>query len=95
MAFKRWAKSKSKTAPTRMWDENEMKIVGWCLNKNIGISIMPDWKNEINNWKINIEINKKTFTDPNRYEDDQVLDKVYEYYKYYYNKYKSNTNQNR
>ena len=44
MAFKRWTKSKSKTAPTRMWDEDEMKIVGWCLNKNIGISIMPDWK---------------------------------------------------
>ena len=91
MAFKRWAKSKSKTAPTRSWDEDEMKIVGWCLNKNIGISIMPDWKSEINNWKINIEINKKTFTDPNRYEDDKVLDKVYEYYKYYHHKINTNT----
>ena len=70
-----------------MWDEDEMKIVGWCLNKNIGVSIMPDWKSEINNWKIDIEINKRTYTDPNRYEDDKVLDKVYEYYKYYYAKY--------
>ena len=70
-----------------MWNENEMKIVGWCLNKNIGVSIMPDWKSEINNWKIDIEINKRTYTDPNRYEDDKVLDKVYEYYKYYYEKY--------
>ena len=70
-----------------MWNENEMKIIGWCLNKNIGISIMPDWKSEINNWKIDIEINKRTYTDPNRYEDDKVLDKVYEYYKYYYEKY--------
>jgi len=87
MAFKRWARTKSKTAPTRMWYENEMKIVGWCLNKNIGVSIMPDWKSEINNWKIDIEINKRTYTDPNRYEDDKVLDKVYEYYKYYYEKY--------
>ena len=94
MAFKRWAKSKSKTAPTRMWDENEMKIVGWCLNKNIGISIMPDWKNDLNNWQIEITINKNTHIDPKRY-DDNVLDKVMEYYNYYYNKYKSNTNQNR
>ena len=94
MAFKRWARAKSRTAPTRSWDENEMKIVGWCLNKNIGISIMPDWKSEINNWKIDIEINKKTFTDPNRYKDNDVLNKVVEYYKYYYNKYKLNTNQN-
>ena len=70
-----------------MWNENEMKIIGWCLNKNIGVSIMPDWKSEINNWKIDIEINKRTYTDPNRYEDDKVLDKVYEYYKYYYEKY--------
>ena len=87
MAFKRWSRAKSRTAPTRSWDENEMKIVGWCLNKNIGISIMPDWKSELNNWQVDIKINKKIFTDPNRYEDDQVLDKVYEYYKYYYEKY--------
>ena len=94
MAFKRWSRAKSRTAPTKSWDENEMKIVGWCLNKKIEISIMPDWKSELNNWQIDIKINKKIFTDPNRYEDDTVLDKVYEYYKYYYNKYKLNTNQN-
>ena len=87
MAFKRWARSKSKNTPTRSWGEDEMKIVGWCLNKNIGISIMADWKSELNNWQIVIKINKKIFTDPNRYEDDKVLDKVYEYYKYYYEKY--------
>ena len=87
MAFKRWARAKSKNAPTRAWEEDEMKIIGWCLNKKIEISIMPDWKSELNNWQIDIKINKKIFTDPNRYEDDKVLDKVYEYYKYYYEKY--------
>ena len=94
MAFKRWARAKSKNAPVRTWGDDEMKIIGWCLNKKIEISIMPDWKNEINNWQIDIKINKNIHTDPNRYEDDSVLDKVYEYYKYYYNKYKLNTNQN-
>ena len=87
MAFKRWARAKSKNAPVKTWGDDEMKIIGWCLNKKIEISIMPDWKNQLNNWKIDIKINKKIFTDPNRYEDDKVLDKVYEYYKYYYEKY--------
>ena len=87
MAFKRWARAKSKNAPVKTWSDDEMKIIGWCLNKKIEISIMPDWKDQLNNWKIDIKINKKIFTDPNRYEDDKVLDKVYEYYKYYYEKY--------
>ena len=87
MAFKRWARSKSKNTPTRSWGDDEMKIIGWCLNKKIEISIMPDWKSELNNWQVDIKIKKKIFTDPNRYEDDKVLDKVYEYYKYYYEKY--------
>jgi hypothetical protein len=87
MAFKRWSRAKSRTAPTRSWGDDEMKIIGWCLNKKIEISIMPDWKDQLNDWQIDIKINKKIFTDPNRYEDDKVLDKVYEYYKYYYEKY--------
>ena len=87
MAFKRWARAKSKNAPVKTWGDDEMKIIGWCLNKKIEISIMPDWKDQLNNWKIDIKINKKIFTDPNRYEDEKVLDKVYEYYKYYYEKY--------
>ena len=86
MAFKRWSRTKGKKAPTRGWTDEEMKIIGWCLNKNIGVSIMPDWKNELNPWQIDIQINNSIHTDPNRYEGDEVLDKVYEYYKYYYEK---------
>ena len=47
---------------------------------------MPDWKHEYNLWQIDITINNKTHVDPKRYDED-VLDKVYEYYKYYYDKY--------
>jgi len=86
MAFKRWQRAPSKKGLKKTWSESEMKIIGWCLNKKIEISIMPDWKSELNNWQVDIKINKKIFTDPNRYEDDKVLDKVYEYYKYYYEK---------
>ena len=86
MAFFRRPKLPRKTAPTKPWTNDEMKVVGWCMNKNIHVSITPDWKHEFNLWQIDIKINRKTHVDPARYDDD-VLDKVYEYYKYYYDKY--------
>ena len=91
MAFKRWQRAPSKKAPERSWDKQEMKIIGWCLVRNIKIGISPDWKDEMNRWQIDININGKIHTDPNRYENDTVYNKVVEYYKYYY---KPNTNNN-
>ena len=86
MAFKRWKKSPSRKPPTKMWDKDEMKIVGWCLQNKIGVGISPDWKHELNKWQIDISINGNIHTDPNRYDDEVVLNKLYEYYKYYYDK---------
>ena len=94
MAFKRWKKSPSKQPPEKSWSQDEMKIIGWCLNKNIGVGISPDWKDESLKWKIDIRINKKIHVDPNRCYDDNVYDKVVEYYNYYYNKHNVNTNNN-
>jgi len=87
MAFKKWTKSPSKKPPGKSWDEKEMKIIGWCLNNNISIGISPDWKDDMNRWQIDIIVNKKTYTDPHRYNSDVVYNKVNEYYKYYYDKY--------
>ena len=87
MAFKRWNKSPSKIPPEKTWTTKEMKIIGWCLNKNINVGIGPDWKDDLNRWQIEININGKTHTDPNKYNDDVVYNKVNEYYKYYYDKY--------
>tara|TARA_R100001082_G_scaffold107166_1_gene80769 strand:+ start:157 stop:423 length:267 start_codon:yes stop_codon:yes gene_type:complete len=86
MAFKKWQRSPSKKAPHRSWTQDEMKIIGWCLSKNIGVGISPDWKGDMK-WQIEISINGKIHTDPNRYDNDNVYDKVNEYYKYYYDKY--------
>ena len=86
MAFKRWNKSPSKTPPEKTWTLKEMKIIGWCLTKKISVSISPDWKDDLNRWQIEININGKTHTDPNKYNDDVVYNKVNEYYKYYYDK---------
>ena len=86
MAFKRWNKSPSKRPPKKTWSEEEMKIIGWCLNKNIKVGISPDWKDPTNRWQIEISINGRVHTDPNRYSDEEVYNKVNEYYKYYYDK---------
>ena len=94
MAFKKWQRSLSRKPPERQWLEEEMKIIGWCLNKNIKISITPDWKNNISDWLIDISINSKTHTDPNKYSKEQVYDKILEYYNYYYSKHNVNTNDN-
>ena len=85
MAFKRWKKTPSKRPPTKVWSTEEMKVIGWCLQNKIGVGISPDWKDDFNRWQIEININGKVHTDPNRYNGN-VLDKMYEYYKYYYDK---------
>ena len=91
MAFKKWHRSPSKRPPVRSWQPEEMKIIGWCMRKGVSVSIMPDWKDDMSRWQIDIQINGKTHTDPNRYTDENVYDKFLEYYKYYY---KPNTNEN-
>ena len=50
---------------------------------------MPNWEGASNEWKIELNINKKTHTDPKVYKDKEALAKMYEYYKYYYDKYKN------
>ena len=87
MAFKRWQKSPSKSPPKPNFSNNEMKIIAWCLNKNICVGISPDWKDDLTRWQIEININRKLHIDPDRYRDEAVYDKVVEYYKYYYDKY--------
>ena len=86
MAFKRWNKSPSKRPPTKSWKPEEMKIIGWCLQRKISVSITPDWKEDMNRWIIEISVNGNIHADPNRYDDDTVLNKLCEYYKYYYDK---------
>ena len=87
MVFKRWQKSPSKKPPEKTWTNEEMKIIGWCLNKNIKVAITPDWEEDANKWLIEININNKIHKDPNKYNNETVYNKVNEYYKYYYDKY--------
>ena len=67
--------------------EGYNKMIQWCWNNSIAIAITPNWDMSDGNWKIEIRINNKVHVDPANYTVANVHDKMYEYYKYYYDKY--------
>ena len=68
------------------YTDDNMKHVAWCMNNNIVVGFSPIWDTE-DQWQIDIQINAAVSVDPNTYSGDKVMAKVYEYYKYYYDKY--------
>ena len=63
----------------------DMKRAQWCLDKNIHISANPESKFS---YKVEIRLNKGEWKrDPGSYEFMEANKKMYEYYKYYYDKY--------
>ena len=55
------------------------------MDRNIKIAVTPSG----NDWKVELNINKKIHLDPKVYTADEANKKMYEYYKYYYDKYKN------
>jgi len=64
--------------------EEEKEAYRWCINN--GIIIFPELKLEAP-WAIEIKIKNKVHRSPEEYYAIDVWEKMYEYYKYYYNKY--------
>ena len=64
------------------YTQEDMKRVNWCMNKGIKIAVIP---NGIE-WQVELNINDKIHLDSNEYEADEAYKKMYEYYKYYYDK---------
>ena len=56
------------------------------MRRKILISTTPDWKEDLNRWIVHININGRIHDDPKRYGEKEALEKMYEYYKYYYDK---------
>jgi len=69
------------------YSDEEIKIAGWCLSNNISVAVSPDWHGSLSEWMIEIKIKDNIHVDPTRYKKSDVLPKMYEYYKYYYDKY--------
>ena len=65
----------------------ELRSYEWCLSNRIVIGPIPLWGDDYGNWTVQITMNGKTNTDPNKYKKESIMHKVYEYCDYYYNKY--------
>ena len=82
-----WQKAKTGKSPGyHPYTHQDMKRVGWCLDKNIKIAVIPNWK-VTGEWQIELNIKKNIHLDPAIYTTAKAYEKMYEYYKYYYDKY--------
>ena len=75
-------KSYGKSPGYHVYTNEDMKSVGWCLGKNIKIAVIPNGSE----WQVEISLNDKIHLDSNLYRADEAYKKMYEYYKYYYDK---------
>ena len=76
-------KSYGKSPGYHVYTKENIKHAGWCLNKNIHVAVSPG----IQKWKVEIRLNNGEWNkDPGVYEHDEAMEKMYEYYKYYYDK---------
>ncbi len=88
-SYKAKTKKKKGASLYYAYTNEDMKRVGWCLNKNIEVAVSPGSPN----WKVEIRMNGGDWKrDPGVYEHEEAMEKMYEYYKYYYDKYNVKTN---
>ena len=59
----------------------------WCEDNGINIKPEYHFKNDINEWRINITINDKCNKDPKVYNKKDIMEQIYKYSEYYFNKY--------
>ena len=71
------------------WGNPEnLEAYSWCINHGITIGCLactPGNRNR--DWNIEITVNGKKQTSPKSYGPDELYDKVFELYRFYYNKY--------
>jgi len=66
------------------YTKEDMRRVQWCNDKDIQVACVPIG----NDWQVQIRLNKGDWkNDPGIYEHEEAMEKLYEYYKYYYDKY--------
>ena len=75
---------KKQTSLYYTYTDIDIKRVSWCMDKNIHVAVSPSETK----WKVEIRMNKGDWKqDPDIYEHEEAMKKMYEYYKYYYDKY--------
>ena len=71
------------------WGNPEnLEAYSWCINHGITIGCLACTSGNRNrDWDIQITVNDKKQMSPKSYGPDELYDKVFELYKFYYNKY--------
>jgi hypothetical protein len=80
MAF--FKKAAGKSPGFHNYTNADMKRVQWCLDRKIKIAVIPNGVN----WQVEITIGKSVNLDSTIYRAKEAYIKMYEYYKYYYDK---------
>ena len=70
------------------YTKEDTKRVGWCLDNKIEVAVTPDHEaSGTSKWKVEIRLNRGEYKrDPKTYSHEEAMKKMYEYYKYYYDK---------
>ena len=88
MVYRGNKKSQGRNPGAHPYTSKDMKRVNWCLKNGIAVVVSPNWNGSISEWLVEVRMNNKTNIDPNIYSAENAYKKMYEYYKYYYDKYK-------
>ena len=84
----KYNRTPGRRAGSHPYTPENMKHIGFCLKKGIKIAVIPYWEGSTDEWKVELNINKKIHLDPKVYRADEAHVKMYEYAKYYYDKYR-------
>ena len=78
-----WQKTKTGKSPGQHnYTREDMKRVNWCLRNGIKVAVIPNGTK----WQVEVDLNKTIHLDSKIYEAKEAYKKMYEYYKYYYDK---------
>jgi hypothetical protein len=85
-------KAKTPTMTSPPW-EDDMTLISyaWCIRKGIYIRAFacgPGYANK--SWTLEVEVNGKKITSPKEYGPTELYPKMFELYKFYYDKYNDN-----
>jgi hypothetical protein len=78
-----WQRAKTGKSPGQHnYTRKDMKRVNWCLRNGIKVAVIPNGTK----WQVEVDLNKTIHLDSKIYEPKEAYKKMYEYYKYYYDK---------
>ena len=82
------AKKGVECKPPNWNDPDNLKAYTWCINHGVTIGILATAPGfYCGSWEIEITANGKKVKSPKEYNKNEIWDKVFELYRFYYNKY--------